>query len=416
MTRSRALVILQLVAAVAAVLLVPGTASLLGEIRQSWEITLYLMAATVLLTAFGVWLPRGDIVDNSAALAFVAGCFVEPRISVASMAVAWVVGVVGSRRKIDVWRLLERIGRRALLMTSAYVIVRFVLARGYAGFSLFRVLGPSSSMDPTLAYALVGGCGVVFVMLDLLLDQLQTSSRLSNPIQALFTGVLQLRGWMIVAEMSVAVLCVLIYPTMNIWGVAIGTGMLLVMRQSFSLLLDIRSSYTATVEVLARSLEAYEPDRRGHAERVANLVAEAARRLGFQSKRLEDVTYAALFHDVSRLGTDDEYGETERTSSEVLAGVNLLDGAMPILRLLDAGAGPITSPDEHDVVGAYLIARFSSIDTAATLGHESDGVLEEAIGARLYAATRRTADRVIRQVEQSTGIKGDSAPPVRGSA
>jgi hypothetical protein len=192
---------------------------------------------------------------------------------------------------------------------------------------------------------------------------------------------------------------------MGYWGVAISVALLLVMRQSFSLLLEVRSSYTATVEVLARSLEAYDSERRGHAERVARLVGEAGRRYGLQGRRLEDVTYAALFHDVGRLGADDSGEVAERDSSEVLADVKFLAGALPVLRILDTEGEVEESLDERDLVGAYLIARFDDLDTVVNIGRDPEPALANAIGTRLYANSRRAVDRIVRQVEQDLRLR-----------
>jgi hypothetical protein len=175
----------------------------------------------------------------------------------------------------------------------------------------------------------------------------------------------------------------------------------------------VRSSYTATVEVLARSLEAYDPERRGHAERVARMVGEAGRRYGLQGKRLEDVTYAALFHDVGRLGADDSGEDAERDSSEVLAEVKFLGGALPVLRILDTEGESEESLDERDLVGAYLIARFDDLDTVVNIGRTPEAGLAVAIGARLYANTRRTVDRTIRQVENDLRERGVVGEPLQ---
>jgi len=393
MRREHLLVIAQSVAVIAILALAP-VPDLAADLGSHGLLALAFAVCVAVLTAFSVWLPRGDSVDSTAPMAFAAATFVTPPLISVALATAWVVGIAASRRPFGAWWFLEQASRRALLMAGTYVLLAPVVAHGADGGVGNLTLG-------SLDYLALGIGAVVFIALDILLEQAHTSLRLSISYLSLVAGNIQLRGWMVVAEMSVAALTVLIYLTMGPYGLVIATGMLLVMRQSFALLLEMRASYTATVEVLARSLEAYDPRRRGHAERVARMAADAARRMGFQSKRLEDVTYAALFHDVGRLGADDATGEGERTSSEVLAEVNLLGGALPILRILDSPVEAEASPVEQDLIGAYLIARLSEFDSAANASSDQGPELGDALGARLYAGTRRTVDRVLRQIESA---------------
>jgi len=411
MSRSRALIVLQCAAATLVIAMSLRSAG--SDPLSLWPLILALLVAGTILTGFSVWLPRGDSVDNVAPLAFTAGAYLSPAVASATIALAWVLGVLMSRRKLDLWRTFEQVSRRALLMAGVHFLLARVLQSPIGGPDLLSVLRPTGNQVNWPMLAAITVVGLLFIVIDLGIEQLHSAARRSAPYFPQLVGTINLRSWMIVAELSVAILTVLIYATMSFVGVAISTGMLLVMRQSFALLLEMRSSYTATVEVLARSLEEYDPEQRGHAERVRDLVAAAARRLGFQGKRLEDVTYAALFHDVGRLGSDDADTETERTSSAVLADVNLLSGALPTLRILDDAVDGGTSPDEKDLVGAYLIARLSEIDRVVNIGGELDHHLGDRVGARLYANTRRTVDRVIRQVERmplEPASAGDANP------
>lgn len=393
MRRDRVLILVQCAAAIAVVTLTPMP-GIVAAWRADGVLALAFTACVAVLTAFSVWLPRGDSVDSTAPMAFAAGAFVSSALMALMIVAGWAAGIVAQRRALDLWRFLEHASRRALLLTGTFMLLAPVIARSASG-------GARGLALDTLGYATLGACGILFTAIDLLIAQLHTSVRLSIPYVALVISNVQLRGWMIAAELSVSVLTVLIYRPMGLYGLAIASAMLLVMRQSFALLLEMRASYTATVEVLARSLEAYDPQRRGHAERVARMAGDAARRVGFQSKRLEDVVYAALFHDVGRLGADDATGEGERTSSEVLAEVNLLSGALPILQILDSPGEAEASPVEQDLIGAYLIARLSEFDSATNAGSDQGPGLGDAIGARLYAGTRRTADRVLRQIENA---------------
>jgi len=166
------------------------------------------------------------------------------------------------------------------------------------------------SQSLRIALAAVG-----FTVMDTLLQQLHASVRFHAPFVPMFVGTVRLQGWMLAAEMSVAVLAVLLFPPIKYWGLVVTVGLLLVMRQSFALLLEVRASYTSTVEVLARSIEAYDPSRRGHAERVARMATDAAGMLGLQGRRLEGPAYPALFHAVGAVGAGRPEGASSLKSS-----------------------------------------------------------------------------------------------------
>jgi HD-GYP domain-containing protein (c-di-GMP phosphodiesterase class II) len=64
-------------------------------------------------------------------------------------------------------------------------------------------------------------------------------------------------------------------------------------------------SFRSTVAVLADAIEAKDPYTRGHCENVSNLAVQVAKRLGMDGNALEEMQYAALLHDVGKIGIPD---------------------------------------------------------------------------------------------------------------
>lgn len=348
-------------------------------------------AAALVLGLYSVWLLRGDQADTTGPIAFAAAVVLHPLLAVAAIAAAQLTSSLVRSKGRSRWSVAEYLSRRILLMVAASVIVGPGVQDGL-------ITGDFAS-NPR-PYLMIGVAALVFTALDLVLSQLHASFRFEVPFIPLLLGNLRLQGWMAAAEMSVATLTVFIYPAMRYSALLVTVGLLLVMRQSFALLLEVRAAYTATVEVIARALEAYNPERRGHAERVAGLATEAGRMLGFQGGRLEDLNYAALFHDVGRIGADDESDETRRKSSEVLAGVGFLSGSAPILEILDSPMELRQSADAKDLVCAYVIAHLSARDDEMHGLAGGDGAVVNALGSRVYSGERRGVDRVLRRLEQ----------------
>lgn len=350
-----------------------------------WGGTLAFAIAATLIALFDVWLPRGDATDMSGALVFAASLLLGPIPGAIVVVFSRLATAIAYRRSRGVFALIDDIGRR--LATVVWVSL------------VFAVLGGTSAALGAPAgdtYLRVLLAAVFFFGLDTALLQISASLRLSSSFLALLVGNVRLLGWVDVAQVSVAVLSSLIYGAMGGWGLLIVSVLLLVMRQSFALLIDVKRAYRSTVEVLARALEAHDPERRGHAERVAEITTEAGRVLGMHGQRLEDLMHAALFHDVGRLG-DEGAASGGHGSAAVLRDVNLMKGALPILTVLDERGAIGESLPEATLVSAYIIARSSEFDDEQH-GIQHDDI-SKLVGSRLYASTRHDVDRALRRLE-----------------
>ncbi len=62
----------------------------------------------------------------------------------------------------------------------------------------------------------------------------------------------------------------------------------------------MRSAYLKSITVLAAAVETKDSGTIGHAQRVAQLTVEVARRLGLQGRDLERIEYAALLMDMGK--------------------------------------------------------------------------------------------------------------------
>jgi hypothetical protein len=345
------------------------------------------LVALWLVGAFDVWLPRGDYAEMGGALVIASAVLLHPVLALAAAVGSRVLVFATRRPRERLWRLLEDVSRRALLVA----LCGFIFARTGGA----AALAPGRGLELDARVALVV---LIYLVLEMAFTQWGASLRLGAPFIPLLVGNLRLGGLVGMAQFSAAILAVLTYRNMGLLGLVIVVGLLLVMRRSFSLLVDIRSAYRSTVEALARAIEAHDPQRRGHAERVAGLSTETARLLGQHGRQLEALTYAALFHDLGRLDADTE-GE-DKGAAEVLNAVTFLASAVPILRIIDAAGDLEASQTEDDLVSAYIIARMSEFDDGSQ-GRSAIGMrpVSEEIGSRLYAATRRGVDKALRRIE-----------------
>ncbi|MHB0884598.1 MAG: HD-GYP domain-containing protein [Bacillota bacterium] len=67
----------------------------------------------------------------------------------------------------------------------------------------------------------------------------------------------------------------------------------------------IQGLYMSTIQSLAEALDAKDPYTRGHSERVAALADALAKSLGCSEKSRLDIRYAALLHDIGKIGVSE---------------------------------------------------------------------------------------------------------------
>jgi len=68
----------------------------------------------------------------------------------------------------------------------------------------------------------------------------------------------------------------------------------------------LKDSYGASIKVFSSIIEMREGRVAGHARRVADHAAQLAQRLGMTEGETQDVTFAALLHDIGKMGLPDE--------------------------------------------------------------------------------------------------------------
>jgi len=110
---------------------------------------------------------------------------------------------------------------------------------------------------------------------------------------------------------------------------------------------QIEKSFDSVVVALAAAIEAKDPTTEGHVQRVARLAEEVGRELGLPDHRLRLLRYAAVLHDVGKIGVpeavlgkrgpldDDERAALERhveIGVDIIRNVEVLGPAVPFIR------------------------------------------------------------------------------------
>lgn len=101
---------------------------------------------------------------------------------------------------------------------------------------------------------------------------------------------------------SLGIIIALAYESFGIGAVVLLFGPLLLARFSFKLYLDMKNNYIETIQALSTAMEEKDPYTQGHAQRVSELAILLGEEIKLNSRELEQLRYAAILHDVGKIG------------------------------------------------------------------------------------------------------------------
>lgn len=304
--------------------------------------------AILILEFFDISLPRGDTLGVSGALDSAAVVLLGP-------GPAMVAGVIGTVAAFLARRGTDR-------HTQPTVEIPSLLAAFAAAILVDRVFaGAAASVAALYARPLV--VAFSYLLAELVVVQLLMAKGSTRTAGRLIRGNIVRQAPLLAAQLSASVLAVITYPKMGPWGLGMVVVLLLLIRQSYAMLLGIRETYRTTVEVLVEAAESADGQRRGHAERTAAMAREIGSACGLSPSEVETVSYAALLHDVDAIGHDARYPRPVCKPSEVLDGVGSFEGVARVLRVFEGGMAPPACADS-ELLGAYVVALANDIDAA----------------------------------------------------
>ncbi len=253
-------------------------------VTSSPATTLALLAAILLLDFFDLSLPQGDRIGLEGALVAASLLYLPPLVVLITGVAARAVAQMVARRRRRLGSALVDLSTTALGIAAASVATRLVLSG--SGGSVAR------------PYVAVGLACAFLLVVELLYAQVMSAMRMSRPFRGLLLGNLRLQGPLLLAEMSTAVLLVMTFERMGVWAFVLAVVLLLLLRHSYALLIDVRRAYMSTIEVLVETAESADLRREGHSERTATIARDIAEEIGLGSVQIERLSYAALLHDI----------------------------------------------------------------------------------------------------------------------
>jgi putative nucleotidyltransferase with HDIG domain len=189
-----------------------------------------------------------------------------------------------------------------------------------------------------------------------------------------------------------ALLLAFLYTEAQLWGVIVVTLPLFLIRNMYSVNLQIEQVNRDLLELMVKAIEARDPYTSGHSLRVSRIAGCLGRELGLPAKQVEQIETAALLHDVGKI--HEEYAFILRKEGR------LSEQEVALIR-----THPIRSYELVRTISGFR----GGVDTAVRHHHESydgsgypDGLAADniPIGARIIlvadTADAMTTDRPYR--------------------
>ncbi|MGH7742493.1 MAG: HD-GYP domain-containing protein, partial [Candidatus Eiseniibacteriota bacterium] len=292
-----------------------------------------LLVALLFAEVRPVSLPSGATASASAVLAIPALVLIGPLY----------VSILDTLTLVIVqWIALRRPPVKVAFNAAAFTITDF------AAWQVWKATTQLSPPDFMYRLAAVVGAGLVMFVLN---------SLLLSTVIALTEGPAVGRVWERdflhslphhLSFVALGVLVAVTYQAIGRWAFLLCIPPFLVARHSFGLYMEIRSDLKEFVRALSEVLEEVDPYTRHHSMRVAHYAVRLARGLGVHEREIEEIEYAALVHDLGKIGPQHQHilqkpgtlsQEEQRTlrshpaaGAEIVAKVRALRRASEIVR------------------------------------------------------------------------------------
>ncbi len=177
---------------------------------------------------------------------------------------------------------------------------------------------------------------------------------------------------------------------------------------------NIRNLYKSTLKVLANALDAKDSYTHGHSQRVAEYSLAIAGELGLSPKEKDDLEFAALLHDIGKIGirdnilckpgklTDEEFKIIQMhpvMSAEILAPVDFLTDKIPIVKhhheRFDGRGYPSKLKGEEIPLGARIICVADTFDAMTSNRSYRKGLPAEVALEELKRCSNAQFDPII---------------------
>jgi response regulator RpfG family c-di-GMP phosphodiesterase len=142
----------------------------------------------------------------------------------------------------------------------------------------------------------------------------------------------------------------------------------------------LKASYVEAVLSFIKVEESVDPELRAHSERVSKLSIKIANTLDIHKGELNNIRFAALLHDLGKLGKGEEIS-SEVLSAKIISPLKFLNKSRNILEHLyenyDGSGKPDGQKGESIPVGSRIIRVANEVDKLNSQGKSKEEIIKE---------------------------------------
>jgi putative nucleotidyltransferase with HDIG domain len=260
------------------------------DLSKIWLSLIFFIIISIMAEFIPVSLPAGGEITIAFPIDFVV-------IMVYGPAVAMIVAVFSI-----VWEIFNK---KDLWIKTLFNAAQYSIAAGLAGIVYINsggVVGGQNIISYIVPAAL---CALSYCIINSYLVTIVISLDSGMSITKVFRINIKEVLPSYLAEAPLGFIMAMIYMEIGIIGILLFFFPLLLARRSFELYTKMRKMYLDTIKTLAAAIDAKDPYTHGHSERVSMMAVKLARRLGYSEPEIEFIEYAAILHDIGKIGIED---------------------------------------------------------------------------------------------------------------
>ena len=263
----------------------------LPSFSDRWSAFIFFLVISIFAEFIPVELPKGGHITIGFPIDFVLILVYGPALAMVVTALGAIIAET-IEKKVSLYKIIFDAAQYALTVGVAGLVYQY--AGGVIGFQNFlKFIFPAALS--ALTYCFIN---LTLVTIVIFLDQ---GSSISTVWRINFKENLPTY----LAEAPLGFLMAIIYVQVGMWGILLFFLPLLLARRSFELYTKMRKIYLETMRALAAAIDAKDPYTKGHSERVTEMAIALAQELNLPEQQIEDLEYAALLHDIGKIGIDE---------------------------------------------------------------------------------------------------------------
>lgn len=292
------ILVTSLLAIILFIILIP----MLPDLSEVWIPLLFFVIISIFSEFIPVSLPTGGVITVSFPISFVVILVFGPALAMINevLSILWTFF-----KKEEPW------------YKTIFNAAQYSLASGLAGLVYLYsggMIGKQNFIHFIIPAAL---CALTYSFINLFLVTLVISLNSGMNIMKVYRINMKDIVPSYLAEAPMGFIMAIIYVQIGTIGILLFFFPLLLARSSFELYTRMRKMYLDTIRTLAATIDAKDPYTHGHSDRVSKMAVQLSKKLDFLEMEIEYVEYAAILHDIGKIGIPDRIlGKKDRLTNE----------------------------------------------------------------------------------------------------